>query len=389
MGRRESAVAAETRQMEALALWLREQRQRAGLTYAAMAQSTKYDPTTLSRAGKGTTLPSQQVVEAFAGACDADLTQARHLWRAAHRADQKRRKNHQPAHHGEDFHDLAILVDRYTVHPELIEDFPQLRRALRELRAKHGQPSLRELEKRAGRRDDGGPILPKSTLGEILNGRKRPDRSHVLAFATAMGASNTMVQTWGRAWDRAGRNSAAEAAHAPLRLRLLPGHPDAGPATGALPDPWGFDRLPPAPPGPGPAPAAGDRSRWSRDTRTIAQTWGDDNPVVRDVNYLLKHGLLVMAPGIGAQRPLDPAGPRRPHPPAGHTLSGLPIRVPRRYERTRRRRPAVAAAAVATRYDPFTWGRAPQAEPPRVHVTINLPARHTELSGDRVEQGGW
>ncbi|GHD75456.1 hypothetical protein GCM10010336_51290 [Streptomyces goshikiensis] len=63
MGRRENAVAASTRQMEALALWLRAQSQREALTYAAMAQRINYGFTAsmLSRAAGGPVLAAQGV----------------------------------------------------------------------------------------------------------------------------------------------------------------------------------------------------------------------------------------------------------------------------------------------------------------------------------------
>ncbi|MGW2987546.1 helix-turn-helix domain-containing protein [Streptomyces goshikiensis] len=89
MGRRENAVAASTRQMEALALWLRAQRQREALTYAAMAQRINYGFTAsmLSRAAGGKTVPTRQLVEAFARGCQADPVEARRLWKAARAAE--------------------------------------------------------------------------------------------------------------------------------------------------------------------------------------------------------------------------------------------------------------------------------------------------------------
>ncbi|MFJ9029981.1 hypothetical protein ACIRQP_15925 [Streptomyces sp. NPDC102274] len=43
MGRHENAVAATTRQSEVLAQWLRTQRWRLGITYAAMASKVDYE----------------------------------------------------------------------------------------------------------------------------------------------------------------------------------------------------------------------------------------------------------------------------------------------------------------------------------------------------------
>ncbi|MER6774930.1 helix-turn-helix transcriptional regulator [Streptomyces bacillaris] len=80
MGRRENAVAAGTRQSEALALWLRAQRERKGVTYAAMAKLTgdRFTASTLSRGASGR-VPSRRLTLAFAAACDADSREAMRL----------------------------------------------------------------------------------------------------------------------------------------------------------------------------------------------------------------------------------------------------------------------------------------------------------------------
>jgi hypothetical protein len=48
------------------------------------------------------------------------------------------------------------------------------------------------------------------------------------------------------------------------------------------------------------------------------------------------------APALARQRPRNAPGPRRPHPPAGSTRAGLPIRDPRRYTLPARQSPRPA-----------------------------------------------
>ncbi|MGI5451328.1 helix-turn-helix domain-containing protein [Streptomyces sp. CA-243310] len=207
MGRRENAVAADTRQMEALALWLRAQRRRAALTYAAMAQHINYDFTAsmLSRAAGGKTVPTWQVVEAFARACQGDAAEGRRLWKAARAAEHTRRRR------AGEFEDLADKVVQVYSHPKVIETVGELRRAMVHLRARDGQPSLAQLQQRAGQNQDGRHRLPKSSLGAVLRGDAVPTRGHVVAFAHALGMSRRKTEEWGKAWDRIIGEAGAEA----------------------------------------------------------------------------------------------------------------------------------------------------------------------------------
>lgn len=67
-----------------------------------------------------------------------------------------------------------------------------------QLRRHAGQPSLRELERRAG-----PGWLPRSTLHAVLQGRSFPSRAHLLAFVAACGLPARNVRAWMLAWDRA------------------------------------------------------------------------------------------------------------------------------------------------------------------------------------------
>lgn len=314
MGRRENAVVAETRALEVLALWLRAQRRRPGgatLTYAAMAQNIDYEVTAsmLSRAASGCSVPTWRVVEAYARACGADVTEARRLWKAARAAEQERRRQRSP-----EYADLAVKLDKALSHPRFIESPGQLRRAMVQLRAHEGQPSLAELQKRAGKTPDGRHRLPKSSLSAVLRGEAIPTRGHVTAFTQALGLLRRRVSEWERAWDRV--------------------------VGGAGPEPPSLPHRPPA------------RHRIVKATHDVLQSARDS----RDVSVVLSHETAdattimhfytavtgdVVKEDRYARRPRlvfsRPSrrrwryGPQPPLPPAGRTHSGLPIRAPRRY----------------------------------------------------------
>ncbi|MFB7918879.1 helix-turn-helix domain-containing protein [Streptomyces sp. NPDC056061] len=124
MGRRENAVAAGTQQSEALALWLRAQRERRGVTYAAMAKLTDHEFTAsaLSRGANGK-VPSRRLVLAYATACEADTREAIRLWKAARRAEEERRRR---AGISPEFRDLAVSLRSVMTHPDLIFSFAKL-----------------------------------------------------------------------------------------------------------------------------------------------------------------------------------------------------------------------------------------------------------------------
>ncbi|MFJ9703432.1 helix-turn-helix domain-containing protein [Streptomyces fradiae] len=311
MGRRENAVAAETRALETLALWLRAQRQRPGgapLTYAAMAEKIEYEVTAsmLSRAASGRTIPTRRVVEAYARACGADLTEARRLWKAARAAEQERRRQRSA-----EYADLAVKLDKALSHPRFIESEGQLRRAMVQLRAHEGQPSLAELQEWAGKTPEGRHRLPKSSLSAVFRGEAVPTRGLVTAFTEALGLSRRRVSEWERAWDRV--------------------------VGGAGPEPPGLPRRPSArlwileashtvfqPPHGSP-----DVPTVLLDGTVDAMSFhtavtGD---VVEGDWYAPPLRLLFSRPSKWRWR----YGPQPPLPPVGRTHSGLPIRAPRRY----------------------------------------------------------
>ncbi|MFK0187961.1 helix-turn-helix domain-containing protein [Streptomyces rubiginosohelvolus] len=289
MGRRENAVVADTKQSEALALWLRAQRERRGVTYAAMAKLINYQFTAsmLSRGASGK-VPSRELVKAYAKACDADPADALRLWKAARRSEEELRRRKEAA---TDFQDLATSVRSALTHPEVIETFGQLRRAMIQERAREGQPSLGFLQAEAGCRADGRHRLPKSSLSAILRGAAIPSRDHITAFMESVGASRRKVRRWEQAWDR------IAGTHVRRPGRAIPLRPGELPASS-----------PPEPP--------------------VLLVTSSEN--ILDFEYLRDQ---VVSDYLSSETPPIWMGPQRPYPPAGQTRSGLPIRTPRRYER--------------------------------------------------------
>jgi transcriptional regulator with XRE-family HTH domain len=234
MGRRESAVVATTRQSEALALWLRSQRERRGVTYATMAKLTnhRFSPSMLSRGANGK-VPSRRLVLAYTKACDADAGEAMRLWKAERRAEEERRRRAGFPEFGE----LATSVRSVMVHPDVIGTFGQLRDAMVELRAREGQPSLGDMQEAAERTPDGRRHrLPKSSLSVILRGEAVPSRAHLTAFMEALHAPAPSDRAWERAWDRADSLDRNPPVAVKIAVKEVPqtGQPDGHPVPAAV-----------------------------------------------------------------------------------------------------------------------------------------------------------
>ncbi|MEJ8653849.1 helix-turn-helix transcriptional regulator [Streptomyces sp. MS1.AVA.3] len=293
MGRRENAVAADTRQSEALALWLRSQRERRGVTYAAMAKLTDYRFTAsvLSRGASGHKVPTRRLVLAYAKACDADTGEAVRLWKAARRAEEERRR----AGADPEFRDLARSLRSVMSHPELIDSFGKLHEAMVELRAREGQPSLGDLQRAAGLTPGGRHRLPKSSLSVILRGEAVPSRAHLTAFMEALKVSPRRIRLWERAWDRIAESPARKLSPA-VEFKVLEDPPVRKSDDGHAPT-------------------------------TIS---------TEDLDFLREQ---VQFDATGPFAPGAQKGPQFAYPPAGYTRSGLPIRRPRHYEGSYQRPP--------------------------------------------------
>jgi transcriptional regulator with XRE-family HTH domain len=186
MGRKEAPIRASNKALSDLALWLRAQRRRSGLTYAQMAACTGLSPSSLSRAAQGDRVPSRAVVEAFTRGCGGDVRKALSLWRNARYA-QSRSSSRTPA-------SLPIL-------PEYIHSFAQLHAAMVELHKRAGSPSLRQLEaSEAGKHGR----LPHSTLGRVLRGQAVPTKELFVSFIRACSTATPLeASAWEAAWERA------------------------------------------------------------------------------------------------------------------------------------------------------------------------------------------
>ncbi|MGW2987536.1 helix-turn-helix domain-containing protein [Streptomyces goshikiensis] len=194
----QNPIRACEKSLGALALWLRAQRERAGLTYAEMADATGRNATTLARAAEGRNVPTSATVRAYATACAADVGEAEKLWKKARAAAVAARGGKME-----------------LVRPEYIRDFADIHAAMVELRRRCGQPSLRELDLKAG----GMGLLPPSTVSLILRRKARPPRALFLHFVVACDV--TRVSVWADAWDRANGKQTRVLKHAKAILQEL------------------------------------------------------------------------------------------------------------------------------------------------------------------------
>lgn len=175
----------QSRPVRELALWLRSQRKRSGMTYAQLAAHTGYSTSSLSRAASGERLPSSTVVEAFAQGCGGDPRKAAALWRRARYTTYRK---------ADDEGTVAML-------PDYIRSFAQLRAAVLELYRRAGSPSLRQLEATAVGRFGG---LPRSSVSRLLRGQSIPSRDLLIAFVRACSVTDGVeTGVWESAWERA------------------------------------------------------------------------------------------------------------------------------------------------------------------------------------------
>lgn len=186
-GRRPKQIpAAAGRSLATLAQHLRRCKTGKGMSYEELAENTRpyRSASTLSRAASGTRLPRWSVVEGFIQACDAsesDRDRANKLWHAA-----------------------RLEVHRLPTHPRIrtVSTRESLLQAMRALRAEAGQPTLRELARRAGTDRAGRALLPRSTLSRVLAGGTFPRMEFLEAFVKACRLSTANVKDWLEAYTR-------------------------------------------------------------------------------------------------------------------------------------------------------------------------------------------
>lgn len=84
---------------------------------------------------------------------------------------------------------------------ELVYHPAHLLEAMHQARLAAGQPSLREMEKKA--RDLGAGPLPRSTVADILAGFRMPSEELLVAYVQACGQRGRRLTLWRNAWARA------------------------------------------------------------------------------------------------------------------------------------------------------------------------------------------
>lgn len=188
MGRVETPVSTPNWALLKLAIWLREHRRTAHLTYLQLAELTTYSAATLSRATTGERVPRLPVVEAYAHGCGASVGEAREMWRAARVEEQKLTRHPRS---------LPVAVPR----PDLVQEPSAFIGALQALYHKSGALPLAEMERRAG----GQGRLPHSTLHRMVNGASMLRQSQLTAFLEVCGVPERDRPRWHRAWVRAWR----------------------------------------------------------------------------------------------------------------------------------------------------------------------------------------
>lgn len=80
MGRPQAPLERDGSPVREFAFWMRDLRNRSGLTYEQVAKMTHYGTSTLQAATSGDRLPTLKVVMAFVQACDGDLPAWRAYW---------------------------------------------------------------------------------------------------------------------------------------------------------------------------------------------------------------------------------------------------------------------------------------------------------------------
>jgi transcriptional regulator with XRE-family HTH domain len=80
MGRPQKPLDRDGTPVREFAFWLRDLRNRSGLTYEKLAKRSHYGTSTLQEAAGGRRLPTQRVLLAFVAACDGDLDAWQEYW---------------------------------------------------------------------------------------------------------------------------------------------------------------------------------------------------------------------------------------------------------------------------------------------------------------------
>lgn len=101
--------------------------------------------------------------------------------------------------HGQEGGDLVSEETFDSVDPTSAANKEDLARHMRMLRARADMPAYRDMEKRAL---DSGRSLPRTTLSEVLNGKRFPTRAFLLTFVELCGVPPEQQSTWRQVWNR-------------------------------------------------------------------------------------------------------------------------------------------------------------------------------------------
>jgi transcriptional regulator with XRE-family HTH domain len=190
MGRPEKSITTPNRSLGRLAVWLRNHRRRAGLSYRQLAERTVYSPVTLSRATTGENIPRLPVVEAFARACGGDVADSRALWREAR---------------WEEYRTSAVV---HVLEPKLkaVHTPEDMIAALQYLYHRSGAMPIEEIERRSG----GAGLLPHTTLHRMILGETMLQMEQLVAFLKVCEVPEQNRGGWLKAWTRAWRRRESE-----------------------------------------------------------------------------------------------------------------------------------------------------------------------------------
>ncbi|MFE0581069.1 helix-turn-helix domain-containing protein [Streptomyces sp. NPDC058874] len=179
----------------ALAQWLAALRRRSRLTHRQMSgllaeHGRSVTHTTLWRAEQGVGLPRWATVEAFVTVCRGDVRRAARLWRSAA--------------HGRCCPACHSPHRRPARRPlPLVTEPVHLLQAMRAVRTTAGEPTLRAMASRHAVAGTPVSYLPRSTLHDILSGRRVPTLDQLRLFLKACDTPPADFPAWEAAWHRA------------------------------------------------------------------------------------------------------------------------------------------------------------------------------------------
>jgi OmpA-OmpF porin, OOP family len=181
-GRPERPLATTAGPLAELAAELRHLR--GAQTYRALADKTDLSPATLRTATAGERLPTWKVTLVFAAACGGDEDKVRKLWEEASAAV------------GRPVPVSGRPAEPPVPRPKEVANAAQLVDMMKRLRTWSGDPSLADLNRRAG----GHNLLPPSTVSDMLRSQKLPRLELVSAYVRACGLADDQITAWEQAW---------------------------------------------------------------------------------------------------------------------------------------------------------------------------------------------